>query len=313
MDIFKDSDCCKLDFKPISESEIPLLFKYFSAFPSRSCDFSIGGVLMWADYYGYEFAEYKDSLFIRGLDPETGKTIYYLPAGNMIESEYTRIISKQENDNYNAILLIPFETASGENNVKDIVTYQSLKEYLYPAERFLHFSGKSMEKKRNHLNYFLNNHTDAKIEPITPGNLEEIIEFTRQFAACHNNSELFLYENLQTIKVLNNYNLYPFEGIAIRCEGKIIGYTFGEKAGDTFFVHVEKGNVSYRGIYQALASFFCREITKKYPEVKYLNRDEDMGDENLRKSKESYHPTLYINKRIENIEALNENSLLRIA
>ncbi|MDE6339357.1 MAG: phosphatidylglycerol lysyltransferase domain-containing protein [Muribaculaceae bacterium] len=304
-----------LMFRPITVEAISLLNEYFNKYPSRSCDFSLAGVMMWVEYYNYEFAECHDTLFIRGIDPESGVMVYYQPLGEMAEEEWKNLITEATPAGMRAELLLPIE-CDAENQdslIKTVNTEASLKEYLYPIERFTGFGGKKMEKKRNHLNYFIKNYTDAVIEPISQVNCAELIAFTENFSNIHEDSTLALYENHKTIEVLSNFSSYPFIGIAIRLHGEIIGYTFGEKIGDTFFVHVEKGDINYRGVYQALASNLSQLVNKNYPEVKYLNREEDMGDESLRKSKESYHPTLFVNKRIENISALYGETLLRIA
>ena len=98
--------------------------------------------------------------------------------------------------------------------------------------------------------------------------------------------------------MLRDFGLYPFEGIALRKDGRIIGYTFGELTGDTFHVHAEKGDVSYRGVYQALASRMAKAVKDSHPQVSYLNREDDMGFLSLRRSKLSYRPSLVINKKV---------------
>lgn len=304
-----------LVFHSITMDTLPLLSHYFNRYPSRSCDFSIAGVMMWTEYYSYEYAEFAETLFIRGIDPESGMMLYYRPVGTLDAEAARVLISESVPAGVNAEILMPLESdAEGQLTVNGLERSESsLKEYLYPIDRFIGFAGKKMEKKRNHLNFFLKNYSDASAEPISTGNLAELISFSEGFAGMHEDSTMALYENHKTIEVLENWDKYSFEGLAIRLNGKIIGFTFGEKIGDTFFVHVEKGDISFRGIYQALASFMSRNINKKYPEVVYLNREEDMGDESLRKSKESYHPTLFVNKIIENIPAIYGKTILRIA
>lgn len=298
----------RLQFRPVTKDLVPVLEKYFNTYPSRSCDFSVAGVIMWAEYYDYEYAEMADTLFIRGVDPESGVMIYYRPVGVMSEDEWMMLIAEATPDGMSAEILMPMESeAENQESLEQTVhTEASLKEYLYPIDRFTGFAGKKMEKKRNHLNFFLRNYGDAVVEPISSANSDELIAFTENFASMHADSTMALYESHKTIEALAEFDSYCYEGLAIRLDGKIIGYTFGEQIGDTFFVHVEKGNIDFRGVYQALASFMSRYVQEKYPEVAYLNREEDMGDESLRKSKESYHPTLFVNKRIENIPALYE-------
>ncbi|GEM_PF-70203 len=293
----------KLQFSKITRSSIPDLLEFFKTFNSRSCDYSIGGILMWADYFDYEFAFLHSTLFIKGYDKESGLSLYYEPLGKMDKKDALSLIEKDALQIGNTAVLISDIETEFENPGNDIrETYKYFDkwmEYLYDIDKFLHFSGKKMEKKRNHLNYFIKHYPDYQLQPITGDNTTELIDFTKRFEKMHIDSDLFNYESRQTIEVLNKYDDFPFEGLLIRIDGNIVGYTFGEKIGDTFFVHVEKGDIAFQGVYQALASSLAQYVNDKYPEVRYLNREEDMGNEALRKSKESYHPSLLINKRIQ--------------
>ncbi|MDE5869746.1 MAG: phosphatidylglycerol lysyltransferase domain-containing protein [Muribaculaceae bacterium] len=170
------------------------------------------------------------------------------------------------------------------------------QEYMYNIEQFIKFSGKKMEKKRNHLNYFMNHFSDYQMEILDGTQNDELIEFNDKFNLYHKDDETFDYESTAIGKAIEDYNLYPFFGLLLRYDGNIIGYTFGEVVGDTFIIHAEKGDIEYRGVYQALSSLLSREIQEKYPHVRYLNREDDMDNEYLRKSKLSYHPTKFIAK-----------------
>lgn len=293
----------QLQFSKVTRSSIPDLLQFFNTFNSRSCDYSIGGILMWTDYFNYEIAFLNSTLFIKGYDKESDLFLYYSPLGIMDKNEALTLIEKDAAYNGNkAVLISNIETKFDNQalNISETHEYcDKWMEYLYDIEKFLHFSGKKMEKKRNHLNYFLKHYPDYRIEAITTGNTAELIDFTKRFEKTHIDSDLFNYESRQTLEVLEQYDAFPFEGLLIRINGNVVGYTFGEKIGDTFFVHVEKGDVAFQGVYQALASSLAQYVNDKYPEVKYLNREEDMGNEALKKSKESYHPSLLINKRIQ--------------
>ena len=77
----------------------------------------------------------------------------------------------------------------------------------------------------------------------------------------------------------------------IRIEGKIVAVTFGEFAKtsskEKVLVHVEKADDRIRGLYQAINNEFCKRLPE---ETVYINREEDMGLENLRQTKLSYRP-----------------------
>ncbi len=82
----------------------------------------------------------------------------------------------------------------------------------------------------------------------------------------------------------------------ILIDGKIEALAVGGKLGkETITEHVEKANINYRGLYPAINNEFCLHIAS---EARYLNREEDMGIENLRKAKLSYKPVQILEKYI---------------
>lgn len=291
-------------FKPVDTASIPLLRHFFEKYPSRSCDFSIGGVLMWAEYFDYRYAIVDDSLYLTGHAQGTDSMLFYAPRGPLPESEYKEAISDYCRRNCIDGIYICNAEVQPDDEAKSSIETPSVnewREYLYDIDRFDGFPGRKMEKKRNHLNYFRNHNANVEITEITTDNIDSLIDFTRLFDAMHDADPLLKYENDATIQTLKDYGLYPYHGLSIEIDGQVAGYTFGEKTGDTFFVHVEKGNISFRGIYQALASSMARYVKEHWPEVKYLNREEDMGIDDLRTSKLSYHPSLFVEKHLMRI------------
>ena len=58
-------------------------------------------------------------------------------------------------------------------------------------------------------------------------------------------------------------------------------------------IHVEKADIDYNGAFAAINYEFANHLKEKY---KYINREEDMGIEGLRKAKESYRPEFLVDK-----------------
>lgn len=294
-----------LKFHRASERDYSTLIRYFMEYPSRSCDFSIAGLLMWVDYFDYEIAEAFNSLFIKGRIPDTDTFIFYRPVGPLNPEEYLRIIRNySDRMNIEASILLPEELsvdAEPENSLENPLI-DDWKEYLYDIDKFTNFAGRKMEKKRNHLNFFNNHYPEANTEIITEANAAELIEFTTRFDADHFDDDLCRYECEKTNELVSHYDDFNMLGLIIRYESHIIGYTIGEIIGDTLFAHIEKGNIEFRGIYQALASRLCNKALEVSPGLRYVNREEDMGEESLRQSKLSYHPSLYIHKRLVPID-----------
>lgn len=287
-----------LRFRKATMNDMHTLLHFISEYPSRSCDFSVGGILLWTDYFNYELCVIADTLFLKGTD-ERG-VFFHQPIGRLSEEKSLAMI-KDYCDAYgiSSRIILPQECAP-ENIEECAMSHPDYlpdwREYVYDIEQFLKFSGKKMEKKRNHLNYFMNHFSDYEMEILDGSQTEDLMEFNEKFNLYHKEGDTFDYESSAIGKAIEDYNLYPFFGILLRYGGSIIGYTFGEAVGDTFIIHAEKGDIEYRGVYQALSSLLSREIQKKYPSVRFLNREDDMGNEYLRQSKLSYHPTKFIAK-----------------
>lgn len=296
-----NSAALQITFTPIGSEHIGLLRSFFERYPSRSCDFTIGGVLIWASLFEYSYAVIEDTLLIKGVMPDSGMHVFYAPCGEMDINKFRRLVNDYcLNSGVRGMIVLPEEETIGIDVPKESLFGEYMpeyKEYLYPIERFCGFPGKKMEKKRNHLHYFENHFMPCQITEITLSDVPDLIEFTRKFESEHQDSEMADYECRALIETLGNYQLYGFEGIVIRKDGEVVGFTFGEKSGDTFVIHAEKANIEYRGSYQAVSSALAEFVHNRYPEINYLNREDDMGDESLRQSKESYHPSLYIHKR----------------
>ncbi|MGN0237371.1 MAG: DUF2156 domain-containing protein [Lepagella sp.] len=295
-----------LEMKDADESDISTLREYFDRYPSMCDDFTVGGILMWKEYFKYQIAIVEDTLIIKGVWPENGTPLFYEPRGPMSMEHYMNIIADYcHHHGCDALLMLPVETNPLKDSLPEEIggekLYVDWTEYLYDIESFITFSGKKMEKKRNHLNFFRHNFADYEEVVIGSEIAEELIDFVSRFSDRHSDNRLAVYESRKVIDILRDYDRYPFLGVAIRYEGRILGFSFGEKGGDSFVIHAEKGDIDYRGVYQAVASAMAKVAKEHYPELRYLNREDDMGIETLRKSKLSYHPTLHISKKIVSI------------
>ena len=68
---------------------------------------------------------------------------------------------------------------------------------------------------------------------------------------------------------------------------------WGKGGQDTAVIHVEKADADIRGLFTAINKEF---VDHEWKDVTYINREEDMGKEGLRKAKESYKPEFMVKK-----------------
>ena len=172
-------------------------------------------------------------------------------------------------------------------------TYESVRnafDYLYEIETLCQLAGKKYQAKRNHINRFVENFPNWRTEEVTPNNLHICRELAAKWYESHPDSEA---DSRAMEKAFDHFEELGFEGILLYGDREPVGFSMGNRIStDTFDVNFEKSFAHIQGAYPLVNREFARFIHAKYPEVRYLNREEDMGLENLRKAKESYHPIL---------------------
>ena len=168
-------------------------------------------------------------------------------------------------------------------------------DYLYEIETLTELKGKKYQAKRNHINRFVENHPNWHTEVITADNLAVCRELSDKWCAAHEDAG----DKRALDKAFANREALHFEGIILYAEpGYAVGFSMGNRISrDTFDVNFEKAYADVQGSYPLINREFARYIQAKHPDIRYLNREDDMGVEGLRKAKESYHP-IFLEKYI---------------
>ncbi len=289
-------------FKPITRDDLAPIQPFLCRQDYRTCDFSIGGLYMWVDFFGYEYAIAHDTLFIKGSEEgNLQKVAFAIPVGSQPMHEAIEVLRAYASAHQLPCILsaVPQPAAEAIAQLYDveITELPAWGDYLYAANDLATLSGKRFQKKRNRVNKFKSSYPDHQYETISPKNLPEVIAFFKQY--CQDNqkdSPLFYYEESKVAEVLLEYEALPFEGGALRVDGKIVAFTMGEVIDDTLIVHIEKGDKEFAGIYEAINQFYAASMVKRYPHVKYINREDDAGDPGLREAKLSYNPITILKK-----------------
>ena len=157
-------------------------------------------------------------------------------------------------------------------------------DYLYEIDRLADLPGKKLHNKRNHISRFLDNNPSWVYEEITPESLPECLEMDKEWYR-----RSMIREGAAEERDLG--------GGLIRVYGEVVAFTMGDVlSSDTFDVHFEKAYGELQGAYALINREFARWVRGRHPGIKYLNREDDMGVEGLRKAKESYYPDLMVEK-----------------
>jgi len=162
-------------------------------------------------------------------------------------------------------------------------------DYVYLRSDLVGLAGKKYHAKRNHINRFKSRWA-FEYTPIRPELAAECLDLARRWCEVNACAEdLSLSGEARGIaELLSGWSDLSLEGAAIRVEGQIQAITVGEKLNDqTVVIHVEKANPEFPELYTLINQQF---LERAWAELPWVNREQDLGDEGLRKAKLSYHP-----------------------
>jgi len=170
-------------------------------------------------------------------------------------------------------------------------------DYIYAIDDLADLKGRKFQKKRNHLNKFRENHPDHRFEPITAKNLPQVQEMVAGWYESRGQADEYHLEQVAMKRAFANMDALGLEGLVLTENGQILAMTMGSRLSDTTFdIHFEKALEEVDGAYPAINQAFAAHLREKYPDLKYLDREDDMGLAGLRKAKLSYNPHHLVTK-----------------
>jgi len=171
-------------------------------------------------------------------------------------------------------------------------------DYVYDINGLADLKGRKYQKKRNHLHRFHDAHPDCVFVPIEEVGTEALTAMLKQWYESHKAANPGINYHMEEVAIeraLRFRRELGLEGLALMEEGRLLAFALGSRlSGTTFDIHFEKA--IEEAAYAAINQGFARHLRDKYPEVQFLNREDDMGLEGLRKAKLSYNPDRMIEK-----------------
>lgn len=166
-------------------------------------------------------------------------------------------------------------------------------DYLYYIEKMQTFAGKKLHGKRNLLHQFLRSYGCEPVPLYGSDRIKEAIEILEKWQEDTGQSKYETDFNA-CLEALKLYDELVICGFIYYVDKRPAGFIIGEEIGvDTFALHFAKGLVQYKGIYQFMFNNFSKILPDKY---RFINFEQDLGIENLRMSKMSYEPDIFLKK-----------------
>lgn len=290
-----------IDFRPVTLADRETVRTRVYESECRNCDLNFMNLMSWRFLYGTEMALHDGWLLFRFR--VNGHVAYLAPVG---KGEWAPVLHDMLDDVRR--LEQPFLMLGVcENSLTFLnaalpgyfyaMCDRSYTDYIYRREALATLAGKKLQAKRNHVNRFVAQYPDFEYLPLTSGLVPECMRLAECWAARKAGGESRLThadEHRSMSYVFDNWDALGATGGVIRAGGRIVAFTYGAPVNyDTFDVCAEKADTACDGAYAVINREFARRIPEQYI---YINREEDLGIEGLRKAKESYRPEMLLHK-----------------
>ena len=287
-------------FHRISTADRERLEAFFETRGTRLCNDSAGAALLWSPYYEDAVCELDGTLLLRETFPGIG-TVYLAPDADN-DAAYA-FLEREAAQRKERLLFFPVTAEEAESlaaryPAAEITPMRDWYDYLYNASDMAGFPGKHFHGQRSHVNKFDRLYPDWRFEAITAENLPDVRAYFEDHAVRFrkDESETALAEEGCVRDFLEHYFAYggAQKSGVLYVGGQVIGFSCGEVVGDTLIIHIEKADTAFDGAYQKLVCEYAKMyVTER---VRYINREEDLGDPGMRQSKEQYHPVALLEK-----------------
>lgn len=269
---------------------------------SMNCEYSFGNVFIWSTAYSTQICHYKDFFICRW---GKGKNLSYsIPIG---EGDFSDAINQIINDAKSlgikariygitdGYLSMIQEAFTGKFTYENDDAYN---DYIYSVDKMSNLSGKKYHGKRNHISKFKKVNPNWTFEMIDESNINECVDMHSAWIANKDDDdEDYSFEFEAVLTAFEHYNELGFLGGLIRVDNKVVAYTMGERlmSGRCFVTHFEKAFADVQGAYPIINQEFTKNCLLEF---EFVNREEDLGLEGLRKAKQSYYPEIFLSKSV---------------
>lgn len=287
------------NFREIELSDKVWIDELLSKSDFMGCEYSFANNVAWRRLNDSVISRYNDFYLISTSDDDNIYLTY--PAGEGDILDFIVLFNNFCKNNGKKFVLssvssenLEFLKGNFNDKIEEIKSNPDYYDYIYNADDLINLRGKKYHSKRNHISNFKKQPWEYKV--LTHDLFDDCIEFITKSYNHKNDPDDFssIVEQYAINTFFNNFEYMNLKGGVLYQNNNIVGVTIGEKINsDTLVVHIEKASASVKGAYPTI----CNEFAKANAyDLKYINREEDLGIEGLRKSKRSYNPCFMLEK-----------------
>lgn len=300
-------------FRPITLDAKSTIERYTKPWALECSDLSFANLFIWGADGKMEYAEKNHSLYIK-MDfecvpvyfwapiPEYGKAVDYRKA---VYDGFAYMKQIGVEPTYRSVWT-PFRDKMLEACPELFCVPTDISwDYVYSRESLATLKGKKLHGKRNHINKFLSQNPDYEYRKLEPSMVPDCIALYEHWSEEKDEPSVQLEDEKRSVFLaLNNMDVLGLTGGAIYLNEKLCAFTVGERLLPQMqLIHIEKANTDIDGLYPMINQQYILHECKG---VEWVNREEDMGLEGMRKAKRSYNPARMVEKYMLSLRDLTD-------
>lgn len=291
-----------MKFKKLTKADKPIFDKFYLARYYESAQYTFTNLFMWREMLNLQWAMEDEIIFT--ITEWKDQIAIWQPIGAK-EKMFVAIekILRHFKNSDKEVLFVGLE----KNFVEDLENYPHAKfkiesdrdnfDYVYLAQDLINLSGRKYHGKKNHLNAFRSQYPSAQyVSDFTDEVKNLCVELLNVWYSEHDLNEYpaLPFELGAILELLDDFDFFDIKGGAILLGKKVVAFSIGERLNDdTAVIHIEKADFDIKGAYASINRQFA---AFEWKDLKYINREEDLGISGIRSAKESYNPVKMIEK-----------------
>ena len=301
-----------IPFKPVTAADADLLRSYTMESKCMNCDMNVANLCSWQFLYHTEYAVVEGFLVLRFVTD--GQVTYMKPIGKGDLRPVLELLmadARSLGDPFRMACVCPCAQGLMDESMPGAFTYsvdRDRADYLYLREKLVTLSGKKLQPKRNHISKFKRAYPGYEYRPLTADLVPDCIRLGEEWCRSNDCREqrAMQAEQRMIAYALNHIDELHIVGGTLFVEDKMVAFTFGARINaEAFDVCVEKADTAYEGVYAMINNEFVSRLPE---DITYINREEDLGLEGLRKAKLSYQPDLILDKMTATLTAVTKET-----
>ncbi len=286
------------EFKNFSLKEKPILDRVFREFPPVISEFTFTNLFIWRHAYQFRISRFGTFLCLLA---DKGADSFFLPPigeGDKVECITTLLHYLKEKGIDPKIDRVPEDLVKEvhwEENGMRATLNRDQSDYVYLVKDLARLEGRRYHRKRNHIKQFKERYSYEYL-PLSSEWITECLRLQTEWCDLRHCEVIpgLANEAVAIKEALTHFDQLSMKGGVILIEGKLEAFTLGEALNpETVVIHIEKANPAFEGLYPFINQAF---LEKEWLDYQFVNREQDLGEEGLRKAKESYFPHHMVHK-----------------